>query len=705
MTETIEMDNKQSQNNSPKKKVMLVLPNHRWATTAENYTMWLIHPTQICLLAAQIEDKYDVKIVDCIINDYSEKEFEEIIKREQPDVVGLSNFTHEYSKAGHVATEIIKKVNPSIITIMGGVYVISSPQLAMQDKNLDFAIRGEAEILITEFLAYLFEQGPLPQKGLVYRKEGEIMLSPRNDFITDLTSLKYPAYHLVDFLKYATRYSREATGRPRELPFARLSMTRGCPIGCTFCQVESISGGPTRYRSAEHFVGEIELLKNKYSIKCFSFDDDNLFMNKNKAKEMLKLLIQKNVNIKWQMEATAIFCMDDECIDLARQSGCQYLNFAVESGSSRVLKEIIKKPINLERTKEIAKKLRAVGIDTVANFILGSPGETWDEIRQTVKYAEELEVDYVKFFICTPLANTKMFQLAVDMGYLTKDFDFAKHDWSGGTFDTPHWRGRDLAVLRAYEWDRVNFSTRERKEKIMKMMDITEERLDEIRWATRVRANPDNKPSSKEKPKVNKYSTIKDNKMKTIIIKYDKQRCIGNGNCTRITPETFSLNDGKAILKRAEIINGIDQLEVAVNIEDEERLMNAARSCPVNAIEIIDKSLSKTLIGNKVKEEIVAEIDAKYDDEKEFVLDPAGYFLIRINKEKKTIEVGFCNERNKVILKVTGKKPIDIYQQIINKESLNIRKDHCAYLGRELQKAYLALQVGIEYVQDDELVM
>ncbi len=496
---------------SPRKKIMLVLPNHRWATTAENYTMWLIHPTQICLLAAQIEDKYDVKIVDCIINDFSEKEFEEIVRTERPDVIGVSNFTHEYSKAGHTAVNIVKQINPSIVTLMGGVYVTSTPQLAMQNKNLDFAFRGEAEILIKDFLAYLYEGGPLPEKGLVYRKDNTVVLSPRYDFIKDLSSLKYPAYHLVDFLKYATRYSREATGRPRALPFARLSMTRGCPIGCTFCQVESISGAPTRYRSAEHFIGEIELLKNNYGIKCFSFDDDNMFMNKNKAKEMLRLLIQKNLDIKWQMDATAIFCMDDECIELAKQSGCQYLNFAVESGSSRVLKEIIKKPIDLERTKDMARKLRAAGIDTVANFILGSPGETWDEIRQTIKYAEELEVDYVKFFICTPLANTKMFQMAVDMGYLDKDFDFAKHDWSGGTFDTPHWRGKDLAILRAYEWDRINFSSQARKEKIMKMMDVTEQRLDEIRWATRVRANPGNNPISGEKGKMNSYLTTKEN--------------------------------------------------------------------------------------------------------------------------------------------------------------------------------------------------
>ncbi len=71
----------------PKKKIMLVLPNHNWATRVESPTMWILWPTQLCLLAAQIEDKYDVKIVDCIIDNISEKDFAEIVRKEKQDLV------------------------------------------------------------------------------------------------------------------------------------------------------------------------------------------------------------------------------------------------------------------------------------------------------------------------------------------------------------------------------------------------------------------------------------------------------------------------------------------------------------------------------------------------------------------------------------------------------------------------------------------
>ncbi len=96
------------------------------------------------------------------------------------------------------------------------------------------------------------------------------------------------------------------------------------------------------------------------------------------------------------------------------------------------------------------------------------------------------------------------------------------------------------------------------------------------------------------------------------------------------------------------------------------------------------------------------EIQAQYDDLKEFVMDPNGYFLIKLDREKKEIVIGLCKELNKISIKITGKKPLEIYQTII-KEGLISRFDHAAYLGRELQKAYLALQEGIVYIQDSEL--
>ena len=192
--------------------------------------------------------------------------------------------------------------------------------------------------------------------------------------------------------------------------------------------------------------------------------------------------------------------------------------------------------------------------------------------------------------------------------------------------------------------------------------------------------------------------------MKKLRVEYNKGRCIGQGNCAALAPNYFELFGKKATLRNSSRTNkGIYSIELECGSAAAEDIISAGKACPVNAIRVIDSERNEDIVSVKVKEDNVKEITAEYNDEKEFVIDDKGYFLIRLDRKKENLEVAFCNEKNKIVLKVTGKKPIEVYQTIINKEKLPIRKDHAAYLGRELQKAYLALKYNLAYVQDDEL--
>ena len=182
-------------------------------------------------------------------------------------------------------------------------------------------------------------------------------------------------------------------------------------------------------------------------------------------------------------------------------------------------------------------------------------------------------------------------------------------------------------------------------------------------------------------------------------IHYDQEKCIGVQNC--IVSKHFSFNGEKAELKNAKKDeSGMFYLDAELNDE----MITAAEHCPVNAIGITDAKTGKDIVKNQLEmKKGVTEITAEYDDMKEFVLDPKGYFLIRVDKEKKLIEIAHCGKRNAVEVIIRGKKPIEIYQMAI-KQGLITRMDHAAYLGRELQKAYIALQLHLEYIQDDEIV-
>ncbi|HIH12073.1 TPA: hypothetical protein HA241_07835 [Candidatus Woesearchaeota archaeon] len=191
--------------------------------------------------------------------------------------------------------------------------------------------------------------------------------------------------------------------------------------------------------------------------------------------------------------------------------------------------------------------------------------------------------------------------------------------------------------------------------------------------------------------------------VKKLRVDYFPARCVGNGNCAAIAPEQFALVGEKAILKRGKTENGVSFLEG--EFHSPEDILAAGQGCPANAIQVTDLETGEVLVSADVNETTLREVVAKYDDATEFVLDPAGYFLVRIDSSAKVIEIGFCNGRNKLVLKVVGTKPLDIYHTIIVHEKLKLRPEHYAYLGRELQKAYIALQKGIAYVQDDELVL
>ena len=191
--------------------------------------------------------------------------------------------------------------------------------------------------------------------------------------------------------------------------------------------------------------------------------------------------------------------------------------------------------------------------------------------------------------------------------------------------------------------------------------------------------------------------------MAKLRIEYYKRRCIGQGNCAALDHEHFELLGKKAaLLNSRNIGKETYALEVDCDGKAADRIIDAGRSCPVNAIRVTDMKKNEDIVGIDVEEDNVKEITAEYDD-KEFVIDDKGYFLVRVEWEKENIEVAFCKEKNKVALKIIGKKPIDIYHTIINKEKLPIRKDQCAYIGRELQKAYIALKNNLKYVQDEEL--
>ena len=470
-------------NNSPKLKLVLLVPNYRWHEV-DKRALWHITPYNLCLLAGVVSDICDVEIMDAYTADMTPQVFKDTLRSLQPDIVGITIPMDQFSASGHSAAKLVKQIGPSIKTILGGVYATVNPELAVEDENVDYVVIGEGEDVLSDLVHFFTGKGSLPNKGICYKAGDSIVNTGRAELIKDLDSIPLPAYHLVDFEAYCNSASRKSVDSPPVLPYGRIITSRGCPHKCVFCQVETIAGTKFRPRSPEHVIKEISWLKETYNIQSIIFDDDNLFSNRKRAKAIFQGMIDQNLSMPWKSIATAVFRLDEELIELMKLSGCQYICIAIESGSERVLKNIIQKPVKYEDAKKMVAVAQQQGIFVSANFIIGFPTETWTEIRKSMKFAEDLNADYVKIFNAIPLRHTRLWDLCIKEKAFKKGFDWNKINWNVGQIESDEFTVNDLCIFRAYEWDRINFSSTEKSEKIAQMMHISIKELQEIRRET-----------------------------------------------------------------------------------------------------------------------------------------------------------------------------------------------------------------------------
>ena len=465
-----------------KKRLLLVYPNQRWLKT-DVATTWNLDPRLLCALGAMVIDIVNVKILDAQKYDLSREQLKKEIEDYRPDYVGISVLTSEYGEILNIAADIVKSVD-DIIVIAGGVHVTTQYETAMT-PSIDYGCRGEGEYFLRELILYLEGKGDKPRTGLIFWGENAELLVQEKSVVDDLTRLPFPDYSLVNMFDYVNSLPRYGSNRPPQLPGIHITVSRGCPYGCSFCQVEMISGRKVRMRAPDDIVAELEFLKKTYGIKSFVFQDDNLFCLKRKAKALMRLMVERGLNLTYTVSGFALFVMDDEMLDLLKASGCQGVNIAIESGVERVLRDIVKKPIkDLKAVPSLIKRIKERNMFVIANFIIGLPGETWEEIRQTIRFAENCNADYVKIFVAVPLIGTRMYDMAVKMGALEAIHDEVVVDWRYSQIKSEEWTAKDISILRAYEWDRINFAP-DRIGKVAEIWGISIEELRELRKKTR----------------------------------------------------------------------------------------------------------------------------------------------------------------------------------------------------------------------------
>ena len=470
------------------KKILLTQPNYAWLSKRT----WQFPPYTLCLLKAIIKDQAKAVVFDPNFKNLTEKQARDFLRKTKPDLVGVSSISTEYFNVTCHTIALIRKCLPQALIVLGGVIPTVMIQEAMKDKNVDYWIMGEGEksfpLLIEKIRSGSKDLAGI--SGLAYWQANQPIMN-KVEFITDLDAIPFPDYSAVvgaSLRDYGNIKFKYAPGLlARNYPAAVTITSRGCPYRCIFCAGRTVSGQRVRFRSAENVLQEVDSLY-KQGIREVIFLDDHFLANRDRAIKIMEGILKNYPGFTWKCVNVTAWLLDEEILKLMYKSGCNHITVSIESGNQEVLTNIVKKPIKLDMIPEKLNLAKSIGFDIIANFVLGFPGETWEQIRDTLRYAQKLNVDIVNFHIATPLPKTELMDLCLENKLLPEDYlkNISKYSGYGkGLITTKEFTPFELEVLRSFEWDRINFSSPERKASIARMNGITMEELEDWRLNTR----------------------------------------------------------------------------------------------------------------------------------------------------------------------------------------------------------------------------
>ena len=311
-------------------------------------------------------------------------EWEEIgqkIKDSKADVFGIcSSFTPYHGETLEIA-RIIKEWDSRKVVVMGGSHVSCDPKGVLRSPSVDYVILGEGEArfpLLLEQIARGRARNIKKIDGIGYRNDGEIRIDLLQTFIQDLDSLPHPARELLDLDRYRMRKKRSTM----------IITSRGCPYGCAYCSGHLVMGTAFRTRTPEAILREMMECQKQYGIEVFDIEDDNFTFDQERAKRLMGLIIEAFGERKIELSAMngiSFASLDGELLRLMKKAGFKTINLSYVSADPST-KERMKRPKSTTGFDRILEEAEQIGLHVIAYAILGMPGQTMEEMVDTLIY-------------------------------------------------------------------------------------------------------------------------------------------------------------------------------------------------------------------------------------------------------------------------------------------------------------------------------
>ncbi|MEE9294522.1 MAG: radical SAM protein [Phycisphaerae bacterium] len=451
------------------------------------------------LAGVLLREGYDVKVFDeNIDNDVTSG-----IVAFDPSILGITCVTAAVGPACRLAHGLKERL-PGLKVVVGGPHITALPTETLDhNRVIDYGLVGEAEETFPRLCRLLLEK-PLDKDavaripGLVHRVDGTTVSNHSAGYLSDqeLNDLPYPPWHLLPMERIFTQTMHGLFTRGRRI--MPVMTTRGCPNYCTFCS--RVMGFQFRRRSIENVIGEIQWLYDQYQVDEIYFEDDTFTQDPVRAHQLLDAIIDLNLGIYIKFaNGLRADKVDRALLEKMKASGVYWVGFGIESGSPHT-QELMMKKLDLALAAENVRLAKSMGFKVGSNCIIGYPGETKQDIAESLNFFLKLPLDSFAVVPCIPFPGTTAWMQCDKNGWLTERAGNYDNYWFevfkvNPLIETPHLTADDLAGGIREAYIRFYFFNPRRAMLIGKMiLKRSLNRLSDIRWLRMLRANSASMP-------------------------------------------------------------------------------------------------------------------------------------------------------------------------------------------------------------------
>lgn len=395
----------------------------RWQATSRGASLW--YPIWLAACASVLEEAgFATKLIDAPAYDYSLEKTLSEIKKYAPQLCIIDTSTSSIVYDLETAKQIKEKVSKSIKICLVGPHASALPEEVISNEQVDFVAIDEYDYTIRDLARRLnkdLDDSGEGIAGLWTRLNGRIIKNEKRPLIDNLDELPFASKSLfkhLDIRKYGLDFTLH--------PYMNIMTSRGCPYKCTYCLwPQTLSRGKYRERSLDHVFKEIDyVLRCQPKIREIFFDDDTFTVRSERVKEFCERYIGGNYGIPFSVNARPTIT-DEKLLRLLKQAGLRCFVVGFESGDQQIL-DAVKKNTKLNEMKEFARLCHKLKIQVHGDFVFGLPGENFETIKNTMKFAKELSLSTFQLSIAMPLPGTEFYRWLKQHGYLLSS-DFK--DW------------------------------------------------------------------------------------------------------------------------------------------------------------------------------------------------------------------------------------------------------------------------------------